>query len=164
MQQCNNILFPLGGFRLRQLQLPVRSDFEFHHGKAAGGHHHRGDLGDGECGNSQRYGEPARGQRAVSVSVEYRSDPEHGKFGFMLLPGLSGVGHELSGAGAPAGGGGSSQHNNATTYYFRLVGFDYDNYSYRYGAILSFTTGKPPAVTTTAATSVTGSAATLNGR
>jgi hypothetical protein len=53
---------------------------------------------------------------------------------------------------------------NARTYYFRLVGFDYDNYSYRYGAILSFTTGKPPAVTTTAATSVTGSAATLNGR
>ena len=52
---------------------------------------------------------------------------------------------------------------NSTTYYYRMVGFYSKNGAYEYGAILSFTTGKPPAVQTTAASGITGSAAVLNG-
>src|SRR3981081_1873766 len=52
---------------------------------------------------------------------------------------------------------------NTTSYYFRIVGYDADNGSLWYGKIVSFKTGKPPVVTTTAATSITGSGATLNG-
>jgi hypothetical protein len=52
---------------------------------------------------------------------------------------------------------------SSTTYYFRLLAYDSDNGSYWYGAILSFTTGKPPVVTTTKASGITGSAAVLNG-
>ncbi len=59
--------------------------------------------------------------------------------------------------------GSVSRLPNNTTYYFRLVVFDVDNGTYWYGKVQKFTTGKPPAVTTTAATSVTGSSAVLNG-
>ena len=33
---------------------------------------------------------------------------------------------------------------NVTTYYFRFIGYDADNGTYQYGAILSFTAGTPP--------------------
>jgi len=49
-----------------------------------------------------------------------------------------------------------------TTYYYRMVFWDTDNNTYQYGAMLSFKT-KNPTVTSTAATSVTASSATLNG-
>jgi photosystem II stability/assembly factor-like uncharacterized protein len=52
---------------------------------------------------------------------------------------------------------------NSARYYFRLVAYDSDNGSIQYGAVQSFTTGKPPVVTTAAANPVTGSGATLNG-
>jgi hypothetical protein len=52
---------------------------------------------------------------------------------------------------------------NSATYYFRLAGYDVDNSSLWTGAILNFTTGKPPVVQTTAASGITGSAAALNG-
>ena len=52
---------------------------------------------------------------------------------------------------------------SSTTYYYRLVGWDADNQSFQYGAIASFTTGKAPVVTTTAARNVTGSSAVMWG-
>jgi hypothetical protein len=52
---------------------------------------------------------------------------------------------------------------NSATYHFRLAGYDVDNSSLWTGAILNFTTGKPPVVQTTAASGITGSAAALNG-
>jgi phosphodiesterase/alkaline phosphatase D-like protein len=52
---------------------------------------------------------------------------------------------------------------SGTTYYFRTVFHDTTSSSYSYGAIRSFET-LPPVVTTFAATSITSSATTLNGR
>ena len=52
---------------------------------------------------------------------------------------------------------------SSTTYYFRLVAYDSDTGAAEYGTLQTFTTGPPPVVTTTAATGVTGSAATING-
>ena len=52
---------------------------------------------------------------------------------------------------------------SSTTYYYRIGSYDSDNQNLQWGATLSFTTGPAPAVTTTAATTVTGSGATISG-
>ena len=50
-----------------------------------------------------------------------------------------------------------------TIYYYQMVFYDTDNRTYQYGAIRSFTT-KAPIMTTSAASSVTSSGGTMNGK
>jgi hypothetical protein len=53
--------------------------------------------------------------------------------------------------------------SNSTTYYYQMVFYNSDSGSYQFGSVLSFTSVKGPSVTTTTATAIGSSGATLNG-